>query len=242
MEGKTYSPMWYLYMLIGLYLMMPMYRSLVKVSNESEIKFILMVYVLFLSIIPIIGSFKFDSGFYIHELTIYPFYIFVGYVLNKGIIKIKRHKCALLFIASTIVIVLLTYIRWTNNYENIEMFWSYSSVFVIIQSAGIFNTIMGSTYNLDWQEGSNSIEFRSSSSKVKKLFSSLLLKIDNCSFGIYLTHIIFLRIFVTMNFAKSFIYNNSIFVILTILVIINLLLSYITTKFLKNIPIFRFIL
>lgn len=242
-RGKTYSPMWYLYMLIGLYLMMPMYRAFVMLGHETEIKFILIIYIIFISIIPAIGTFKFTSGFYIHELTIYPFYMFVGYVLNKGIVKIDRYKGVALFIVSTILISFLTFIRWKNNNENLEVFWSYSSFFVILQSIGMFNLIMGSTYNLEWEGEQNRIEKAvTTNSKLKRVFSSFLIKIDDCSFGIYLLHIIFIRVFVTMDFVKTLINNNSIYVILPLLVIVNLFLSYIITRCIKNIPVFKFIL
>lgn len=241
--GKTYSPMWYLYMLIGLYLMMPMYKAFIKIGSEAEIKFVLTVYIFFISIIPIIGTFKIVSGFYIHELTIYPFYMFVGYALNKGIVKIERYKGATLFIALTILIAILTYIRWENDYENTEVLWSYSSFLVIIQSVGIFSLIMGSTYNLEWQGEKHIIEKSvAENSKIKRAFSSFLLRIDDCSFGIYLIHIIFIRVFVAIDFAKVFINSSSVYVILPTLVIVNLFLSYITTRCIKNLPGFKSIL
>lgn len=231
--GKTYSPMWYLYMLIGLYLMMPMYRSFIKECDDKEIKFILFIYLVFISLMPIIGIFKFKSGFYIHELTIYPFYLFIGYSLYKGIIKINFKKGILLFLISTILICILTYLRWKNNYKNLEVFWGYSSPIVIIQSTGLFSFIMGISKSLDWQN---------KKSKNEKFFSKILLKIDNKSFGIYLIHIIFIRIFISSSMIKNLISNVSVYSILPILVIINLFLSYLIVKIIKNFPIFKSIL
>lgn len=237
--GKTYSPMWYLYMLIGLYLMMPMYRAFIKECDDKEIKFILFIYLVFISIIPIIGIFKFKSGFYIHELTIYPFYLFVGYSLHKGIIKINFKKGLLLFLISTIIICILTYHRWKNNYNNLEVFWGYSSPIVIAQSIGMFSIIMGINKSLNWKNKENKIKYYN---RNEKFFSKVLLKIDDKSFGIYLIHIIIIRIFISSPTIKNLISNVSVYYILPVLVIINLFLSYLIVKIIKNFPIFKSIL
>ncbi|MDU5560165.1 acyltransferase [Anaerococcus vaginalis] len=241
--GNTYSPMWYLYMLIGLYLLMPMYRAFVKVSKENEIKFIMLVYIIFISIIPAIGTFKFKSGFYIHELTIYPFYLFMGYSLHKGIIKIDKNKGAILFIVSSILISILTYYRWINNNENFEIFWSYSSIIVIVQSIGFFNFVMGISKSQKWQAIEKvSSENKKSYKNTENIFSSILLKIDSLSFGIYLIHIIIIRIFTSIDTIKNLIIGNSILLTVPVLVITNLFLSCIIVKLIKNFPIFKSIL
>ena len=242
-RGRTYSPMWYLYMLIGLYLMMPMYRAFVKVGTDSEIKFVLLVYVLFISIIPTIGVFKFSSGFYIHELTIYPFYMILGYILSSELVKISQFKSAIIFISSSILLLILTYVRWKLNIKDLEVFWGYSSIIVILQSVGIFNVIVKmDSSRRKTNNKYNPQEINSSINKIKNLFSRLLLKIDTCSFGIYLIHIIVIRIFVSMDIARTIINVTSIHIIIPLLTISILLRSYITTKVLKKFPVFKFIL
>lgn len=238
-RGKSYSPMWYLYMLIGLYLMMPMYRAFIKASDKNEIKFILFVYIIFISIIPIIGVFKFKSGFYIHELTIYPFYLFVGYALNKGIVRINKYKATILFLISTIILSVLTYYRWIINYANLEVFWGYSSPIVIIQSIGIFTLIMGYSKSLEWQNIKNNI---GNDKTIIKNFSYLLKKIDENSFGIYLVHIILIRIFINGHILTNLINSLPIYFTLSMLVIINLILSYFIVIIIKKLPIFKSIL
>lgn len=233
--GMTYSPMWYLYMLIGLYLLMPLYRSFTRVGTDREIRYVLLVYVIFISILPIIGSFGLVSGFYINELTIYPFYMFIGYALNKGIVKLNQKQGLIIFILTTVLLIVLTYYRWAKGYEKLEVFWAYSSFIVIFQSMGIFSMMMGKSSWYEWME-------KSTDGNVKRKDNRFLLKLDDCSFGIYLVHIIFIRIYSGSAFVADMIGSITIIPTLLILIAGNLVASYIVVKILKKIPGFKFFL
>lgn len=83
--GTSWSHIWYLYLLIGLYLLLPFYKKIVDNSSTKEIKYLLAVYIVFLSILPVLEIWGIHCGFYIHVSTIYPFYLFAGYAIYKHI-------------------------------------------------------------------------------------------------------------------------------------------------------------
>lgn len=51
--GTGWSHIWYLYLLIGLYLLLPFYKKIAKASSNSELKYLLVIYLIFLSLIPL---------------------------------------------------------------------------------------------------------------------------------------------------------------------------------------------
>lgn len=75
-QGKPWAHMWYLYCLLGLYFMLPVYRILSKHMTDKDLKYYLLVSFVFLSVIPMYKIFGVECGFYIHVASIYPFWIF----------------------------------------------------------------------------------------------------------------------------------------------------------------------
>lgn len=174
--GKSWSHLWYLYLLIGLYLLLPFYRMVAGHSSKNDIKYLLAIYVVFLSLLPLLKMWGVNCGFYIHVLTIYPFYLFCGYAIHEGLLKIPAWLAWLAFSAGTGAIVLFTILRWHYGAASMEMLWGYSSIFVILQAVGFFAL-------LDRCKGT-----------LLPLLKKVLLKIDACSLGIYLIHMLFVRL------------------------------------------------
>ena len=102
---------------------------------------------------------------------------------------------------------------------------------------------MGISKSQKWQAIEKvSSENKKSYKNTENIFSSILLKIDSLSFGIYLIHIIIIRIFTSIDTIKNLIIGNSILLTVPVLVITNLFLSCIIVKLIKNFPIFKSIL
>lgn len=220
--GTSWSHIWYLYLLISLYLLLPFYKKIVKYSTDKELKYLLFIYVIFLSILPNLEIWNINCGFYIQVSTIYPFYLFCGYMIHKSIFKIEKKLSIVVFIVSTIMLFLFTYLSWKHNIPSMKILWGYSSIFVIIQSASFFSLI--NRIFLD---------------KVKWL-KWVLLRIDRCSFGIYLIHVMFIRIiFRYMEFNP---YTHGSVISFFVIVVIILSISYIITLILKLLPGFKQIL
>ncbi|MGN0479017.1 MAG: hypothetical protein ACI4GO_06260, partial [Hominenteromicrobium sp.] len=115
-------------------------------------------------------------GFYICVSTIYPFYFFCGYALHNGILKIGRGVGLLLFLVGTGAVVGFTLLKELRQVDSVSVLYGYASIFVIFQSVGLFSM-------LDRQEAHGRLGWG----------KKLLLRIDSCSFGIYLIHMIFVR-------------------------------------------------
>ena len=103
-----------------------------------------------------------------------------------------------------------------------EQFWSYSSILVVIQSVSIFALC-------DQFKG-----------KVKGIISVILLEIDKYSFGIYLIHMVFIRLI--LRYMKFNPYNGNMPLNFVLLIGSTFLVSYGCAKILKMIPVLKKIL
>lgn len=222
LTGTSWSHMWYLYLLIGLYFLLPFYKKIAKYSDKQELRYLLGVYMIFLSLLPLSGIWGISSGFYIHVSTIYPFYLFCGYAVHKKIIEVNKWIAGIAAVLSTIGIFLLTIVRWRYNIEEMEQLWSYSSILVILQAVGIFMS-MDRIKNIGSKAG-----------------RMLLDKIDRCSFGIYLIHMIFVR--AILRYAEFDPYEGNAVLNFIGLTVIIFIVSYAVTWILKKFPLFRKIL
>lgn len=219
--GTGWSHMWYIYLLIGLYLLLPFYRMIASHGTEQEIKYLLVIYVVFLSVLPITQIWNLKSGFYIHVSTIYPFYLFCGYVMHKRMLKIGKVFSGILAAVATLGIALMTVLKWKYNLQTVDGLWSYSSILVVGQAVGIFTLID----QWQWNE--------------KSILEKMLDKIDKCSFGIYLIHMMFVRL--TLRYMGINLYEFGVLGFAAMVIGI-LLVSYALTWILKKIPVFKTIL
>ena len=174
--GTSWSHLWYLYLLIGLYLLLPFYKKIASNSDPKEIRYLLLIYGIFLSVLPVLHVFGIETAFYIHVSSIYPFYLFFGYALRSGIIKINRVLSWCLTVVSTVAILVLTYFRVTGGINEIDSVLGYSSIPVAVQSIGVFSLF--NHFRADGIKGLN----------------KFVMSFDQCSFGIYLLHMVFVRL------------------------------------------------
>lgn len=214
--GTGWSHLWYLYLLIGLYLLLPFYKKIAAHSGTNEMKYLLAVYLIFLSLLPLLQMGNVYTGFYIHVSTIYPFYLFCGYAVYSGIIKPGKALSAAMAVIGTVCIAVLTAVRWIGDYAVMEQLWGYSSIFVILQAVGIFSLF------LDMKEEGFTF------------FKKILSRLDQCSFGVYLIHMLFVRLIIRyMQFNP---YTNGGILAFIGLVLGVLLISWLVTWVLRKIP------
>ncbi len=218
----SWSHMWYLYLLIGLYLLMPFYKKIAAASQRIDIIYLLIIYALFLAVFPLLRVWNINLGFYIHVLTIYPFYLFLGYAIYKRILKISPKAGMGFIIVTTGTLILLTVINSNLTEISLSSFWGYASIIVVLQAAGIFALICK---DKNTQKG---------------IVKKILIKVDKCSFGIYLVHMIYVRLFLRYMGIDPYIYGGIIGIILFTIMI--LAISYITVWILKKIPIIKNVL
>lgn len=205
--GNTWDHMWYLYMLIGLYLITPILRKFTYNSTSNEIKYFLLLNLIFLSIFSQIKAFfNIDIAFFIPITSIYPFYYVLGYYIGNNNIKISKKV-----ISTSIIICLIILV--VSAIKNIPYVADYHSLIVTILSASIFMLA------------------RDTSECCKKHYGNLLKLISRCSFGMYIIHMFFINILYKLVKINPFNYNSLILIILFIIVFVaSLISSYILTK------------
>ena len=225
--GQSWAHLWYLYLLIGLYLLLPFYRMIAENSSEKLMRYLLLIFVVFLSLLPLTKLSGVSSAFYIHTATIYPFYLFAGYAIYHGTIKLHRATAVGLVVLSTASIAVLTVLRFRLPAETLDVILtSYASILVILQAAGLFSLFARSPS-------------KGTEARTPTAFGKLLLFIDQNSFGTYLIHMIWIRL--VLRYMEVNPYQLGLWSF-PILVIANLIISCFITWILRKIPGLRKIL
>lgn len=172
--GRCWGHLWYLYLLIGLYVLLPFYRMAAEKASDRELLYLCGAFLLFVSIIPLIEGFGLPVGFYISESIIYPLYLFLGYMIMKDRIAIGARTGLLLLLLSTAAILIMDYMKYGLSMDLPGELFGYASPAVIAQAIGAFTVIC-----------------KGRPASIRN--SRLLQAADECSFGIYLIHMIFIR-------------------------------------------------
>jgi len=113
--AKCWGHLWYLYLLIGLYVLLPFYRMVMERASEKELRYLCLVYLVFVSIIPMIESFGIHIGFYISESIIYPLYLLLGYMIFYKMIRISSKMGVALIALSTLIIIGMDAMRFSYS-------------------------------------------------------------------------------------------------------------------------------
>ena len=222
--GTGWAHMWYIYLMLAIYLLLPFYKMISANAKPNELKYLLLVYCLFMSVIPFIGTLSGKSlPFYICVYTIYPFYLFLGHVLHIGVIKLPKNACGLMFLICIGITAMLTaYSRGAAETAPVAsaritaFLEGYSFPIYIATSIGAFGY------------------FRRTKNKPFPVLDTIAAELDNCSFGIYLIHMAVLKyIFAVMKF-NPFEHGGTIAVIG--ICIVTLIISYVITRLLKFVP------
>lgn len=219
--GSGWKHMWYLYLMIAIYLLLPLYKLISKHAGKKELLYLLAVYGVFLSAVPFIETVTDQKlPFYICVNTVYPLYLFLGYVLHNGMIKIQRAVAAGAIAIFIIVTVVLTVYNAHNETAAIrDLLSSYSFPAVVIGSAGIYAL------------------FASYESKEHKIADKVFGEIDKCSFGIYLIHMAVLKFVIVVMKWNPF--TNGGFLSVLIMTCVVFIVSFIIIRILKFIPKIR---
>ncbi len=215
-SGQSWAHLWYLYLMVGIYLMIPFYKMIINQISEKQLVYLFFVLIFFISILPLSKLINIQSGFYIPTSIIYPLYIFLGYYYGNK--KTPRWLSIILILVSTVTIVALTIVQVNTRNESIsELLLGYSSILVIVQTIGIFNLIL-------------SFEFKE---------NYIIKVIDDNTFGIYLIHMIFIRAILKWYGLNPYIGNGllfifSVFFISFIMFMVSLCISYSIRKITKE--------
>ena len=172
-NGASYH-LWYIYMLIGLYLLIPILAKWIQTSSDSSINYFILIWIVFLSIrffeIPLHKDFTFTI------FTGFAGYLVLGYYLANRNIKISNAILIILALIALLSTILFTYITPFRNGVFNGKYYDYLSLNVVLWSSVLFfiirNINLVSTAIVD---------------KIKFL--------NQYSFGVYLIHVLVLDTF-----------------------------------------------
>lgn len=210
--GGSFSHLWYLYTLIGIYLILPALKLIVKYTTEQQMRWLLIILLLMDFIVPLIEGLtgieiKFDVPFK------YPvFYVLFGYYLGffKPVIfcSIKRNIAGVLLTGSMITVANL--LRFSP-----KIWTSYNSPIIVLMAACMFCVFVTC-------EGIG-----------RKNITDAEWKIDRLCFGVYIIHPLFIHFvyrFVKITPVTYDIYYFSAFIFFIIFLLCSFAASWIMYK------------
>lgn len=189
-SGNARYHLWYLYMIMGLYLITPVLRVYTARATKKEIEYFLLLFLIITGVLYPLGNFTyFDpltnliSQMKLSFLYGYMGYYLLGYYLYAFTLSARSTK--LLYILGMLSLPItfgLTQILSLNANAPVVTFYSYFSLNVILMSTAIF---------LFYK---NYFEYKSLSPKI----TGLIIVVAKCSFTMYLIHDFLLIIFSRM--------------------------------------------
>ena len=221
-EGHTWEHMWYLYVLLGIYLVLPLLQKNAPPTHKGTLIILTCLVLIFTSLLPSFGV-KFGIKFPIN--SVYVGYVCLGYltyVFMDNLKSAKGHNALFVVTAllSFIPIVIAEYQEYVcNNKLTIDL-TSYTSFVIVIQSVAIFNLVM-----------TNSSIFN----KISEWW--IIKRFDRCSFGIYIIHMLWINIAIKLFHVDIVQYNNLILVPVGIAAVF--ILSWISTEAMLKIPVLK---
>lgn len=168
-QCSSMSYLWYLYLMIGLYLMMPFYRMITREASDRMLWYLVLLLAVFTSILPLAQYAGLESGFYIPTDVIYPAYLFMGYLLSRN--NVSAGKAAAVLAVCCIASAGLM-AKFGGTDMEMDALTGYASPFVVGMSGAVFSLMM----------------------RIRAKAGEILSSVDRCSFGIYLIHMIGVRL------------------------------------------------
>lgn len=175
-SAQGHGILWFMYTLIGLYLVTPILCAWLKNVEEREIRFYLLLWLIVMCypVLSLVVNVNDTPTGILYYFSGYIGYYVLGYWLKHYGEKISIKIATILMGISVAVPIYVKLMHYTVDFD--VMFW-YLSIFVAIQCVFWWKVI---------KFFSATILFSNRATKVITLFSNL-------SFGIYLSHIFFMR-------------------------------------------------
>lgn len=217
-ENKSWEHMWYMYALIGVMLIIPLIKKFVCYSTEYEIRYIIIVSLIFVSLVPFLNSIlSIKIGIQFPIASIYVVYVLIGYYISNKKSRLNNLKYLAILSLSMTIVAMSSMLSKLKGID-IEYIIHYSSPFIVMMSYSLFSIVC----NI-YDENPNIFK--------NNRFISIVSK---NSLGIYIIHMGWVHVIYSVLDYNPFVYVpilNAIF-----LVIVVFILTFISVMIMKKIP------
>lgn len=223
LKGQIYSHLWYLYMMIGFYIMLPFLKMIVKGASKKELEYFILICTVVTVILPTVLAIDRFSSFsgilsktYISFFGGFTLYFMLGYYLSTYEIKVNYQK--IVYTLTALVAIITVFI---SNYKSYTLGIPYYN---IMGQKSPLALLMGISIFLVAKKFIN---------KISDNNSKLISNVGKNVLGIYLVHEI------VINELNGLGINNSMFnpvISVPIVVILVFIISYFIVYLLDLIP------
>lgn len=183
--GTQVGHLWYIYMLIGLYLLIPIISPWLRSASKKELQGYLILWII-TSFLPyihllfpeVLGECAWNSTPMLYYFTGFAGYLILGYYMKTyGRLSVSVSIFLLLAGYAVTTYIYCTRIDTASNVVALELSWQFCAVNVVAATVGTF-----SLFQVIKAKGENSI-------------GELMTSVSNLSYGMYLAHIIILNFY-----------------------------------------------
>lgn len=185
--------LWFLYTMIGAYLVLPILSQFFRTASNRVIVYILCVWVLGATFIPT-TSHSMNVNYFgieMNYIALFPGYMLLGAWLNGYYNEGKRNIIGYGWLALVVGWVLTAVLAWQHTERSKapnEFFFSYFTTNVVILSIGVF-VVLKSVASLPFFQ--------------REVSKRVVFEVSRTSFGIYLSHVLVLFIFGRIGFGLT---------------------------------------
>lgn len=223
---------WYLYMLIGLYIVTPFLQKMISNFEEKDYKNFLILFLILPSLLEMYSyitnivtgtSYKIVDSFLLCPFSICIGYYVLGYYLHKKIISNKEAKIALtVFLIFIILGTVYLYFGINKFHLTFDTLMTYQSFIICIPAICLF--ILFKYYIGD--------------STKKQKIDKFICSLSNCVFGVYLFHVFVIRYLRDCNFMYNIFSINFCLGVLVLDILCFIITSFII-YLLRKIPVVK---
>ena len=218
-----HSHLWYLYMLIGLYLITPFLRMFVTYERKNLVLLFISISLISQFTIPVLNELadirseftilvELLNKFELHFFSGYVTYYLTGWYITHIKISDKLKKVINIFWVPALIITIF-YVQFTGEYSNA---YSNTNIFIFIYSIGAFNVLYSIPCNL-----------------LSDKFKNKIIFLSKLSFGVYLSHQIVLRMLIIVP------YKGMPFLYILLLIIGTFVITFLGCFIASKIPVIK---
>lgn len=217
---------WYLYTLLGIYVMLPLLQKLIHALSETDFKYLLSIWFIVFACLPFLGAwhlFPYVSSYFILPiLTNEVGFIFLGYYLTH----FSENRKSLRFY-SVILLITMIFCYFYNIFETKH----FGSFILLLDRACVWSSVILSIcmFQIIYQ--------LYETKKFSHMFNQIMHYAGETTFGIYLVHGITLWLCVPIQMSLLNMGNRFLGVVIYGFVIF--IASFMLTRLIAIIPFFR---